>query len=142
MPRFLLALFCALPLLFGSCHHSTETPEPDGPLEGEWQVGLTDIVMYDAQDKVVATYPPNPDVVGYNQLIITTTELEYRRSTSTIRYAVPYTHTGDQLICQPPERSYTIRKLTAHQLDLYLRGEYLQVGANQFRTDFVVHLQR
>ena len=38
--------------------------------------------------------------------------------------------------------SYTIRKLTARHLDLYLRGEYIQTGTSSSRTDFTIHLDR
>ena len=143
MPRLLSALLCSLALLVGACRHAvTEDPEPAGPLEGTWRVGLTDPVTYDVQGKVLGTYTPVADLMDYTQLRFTATELEEYSTRTNARNTIHYVRTGDELTCPAPSRSYTIRKLTARHLDLYLRGEYFQTGTFSSRTDFTIHLDR
>ncbi|UOQ51847.1 hypothetical protein [Hymenobacter cellulosivorans] len=100
-----------------------------------------DPVMYDRQDKIVATYAPT-DAAGYTQLTITGTELQYYNAVTNGRSSSSYVRKGDQLTCPQPERSYTIRKLTDKELDLYLRGEYQSYGNQDTRIDFTIHLDR
>lgn len=143
MSRFLTALFCALTLLAGACRHTaTEDPEPAGPLEGTWRVGLTDPVAYDTQGKVLVAYNPAPNLMDYTQLRFTATDLEEYSTLTNARNTVLYTRTGEELTCVAPFRSYTIRRLTTRHLDLYLRGEYIRVGTSNSRIDFTIHFDR
>lgn len=143
MFRLSSALLCAIFMLAGACHkNAAEQPEPAGTLEGVWIVGLTDIVKYDAQNNVLAVYPPAADVMGYTQLTFTSSTLEEYHVRKNTRATIPYVRTGDELTCPSPATSYTIRKLTARNLDLYFRGEYIQFGTSVYRNDFTIHLQR
>jgi len=143
MARVRSVLLCLLTAFPCACHHdSAEQPEPAGALEGTWRVGLTDPVLYDAQNNVLVAYQPQTDFLDYTQLTFTATDLEQYNNRTNLRLATPYTRTGDQLTCPPQARSYTIRKLTTRHLDLYNRGEYVQVGSSTTRMDFVVHLER
>ncbi|GAB3244709.1 hypothetical protein GCM10027346_42590 [Hymenobacter seoulensis] len=142
MNRVILVL--SLALFTGACQDRQSDPEPveiAGPLEGNWKVRNVEPVMYDRQDKVVATYKPI-DAIGYSQLTITATELQHYDGVTNGQYTDVYVRQGDLLICTPPARSYTIRKLTDKVLDLYLRGEYYPYGNQDTRTDFTIHLDR
>jgi len=140
----MLRLSCAVAVavLISACHPDAPAlPEPVGSLEGVWLVGLTDPVKYDMQNNVLTTYTPALDVMGYTQLTFTSAEVEEYSTRTNKRTRIPYVRTGEELTCPPPANSYTIRKLTAHDLDLYYRGDYL-LPMDPFRIDFTIHLHR
>lgn len=144
MPRLLAALLCSLVLFTSACNRDRkEAPEPAGPLEGTWRVGLTDPVEYDAQNNVAATFTPAAGILGFTRLRFTPTTVEKFDVTLTNwAPADAYTRTGNELQSQHPAWSYTIRKLTARHLDLYYRGEYVQLGSRSTRLDYTIHLER
>ncbi|MBF9239194.1 hypothetical protein I2I05_17450 [Hymenobacter sp. BT683] len=143
MPRLVSALFCAVALLTTACQKRTpEQPEPAGSLEGTWRLGLTEPVIYDRQNQAVATYPPQAGILPFTQVTFTGTDLTFFHEQSTLRTTTAYVHAGDQVTCPLPFASFTIRKLTTRQLDLYQRGEYLPIGANSLRTDYLMHFER
>lgn len=143
MVRLFSIVFCALVLFSSACSKKdAEQPEPAGSLEGTWRVGLVDPTMYDAQNKVLVAFQPTDGAIDYTQLKFSPTELEQYNERTNARNTISYVRTGAQIVCPPLERSYTIRKLTNRYLDLYYRGDYLQVGASYTRIDLVIHLER
>lgn len=144
MPRLLAALLCSVVLFASACGRGAqEAPEPAGPLEGTWRVGLTDPVEYDAQNKVLLAYTPAAGILEFTRLRFAATTLEqFDPGLNNWSPATPCARTGDELACPLPARSYTIRKLTARHLDLYYRGDYLTTGPRHTRTDLTIHLDR
>ncbi|RPD44653.1 hypothetical protein DNI29_21225 [Hymenobacter sediminis] len=147
----LLPLLLSLTLLTAACKKEKNDPAPEspqeaaGPLEGNWKTLSVETVLYDRQGKLVGTYKPL-ETMGYTSYTITTTDIHYYNSKACpincMVWSTPYVRTGDQLTCQPPAMSYTIRKLTATKLDLYLIGEYGLDGIPDMRTDHTIHLER
>lgn len=143
MTRLFLTTLCTLALFATSCHkNAIEQPEPEGSLEGTWRVGLTEPIMYDAQDKVIVAYQPQVDFMDYTQLKFTATDLEQYHVRTNKKAATTYVRVDDKISCPSPSRSYTIRKLTTQFLDLHLRGEYQQLGSGNYRTDLLIHFER
>jgi hypothetical protein len=145
MPRLLAVLLLALSCWTSACRRdAADDPEPAGPLEGTWRVGLTDAVEYDTQNNVAATFTPAAGILGFTRLRFTPTTVEKFDVTLTNwAPADAYTRTGNELQCQLPAWSYTIRKLTARHLDLYYRGEYPPPGSHRpTRLDYTIHLDR
>ncbi|SHM13514.1 hypothetical protein [Hymenobacter psychrotolerans] len=139
MPRYLFILL----LVLVACGHSTPEPEPAAALEGTWQVRVVEPIEYDGQDNVLVVYQPTtPQAAGYATLRITGTELEYIDERGVTQSITPYTRTGAQLTCLPPERSYTLLNVGARTLDLHLRGQYIQSGPRYSRTDFTIRYDR
>lgn len=139
MPRLIPLLLVCLLYFTIACKKEVE---PEGQLEGEWVVRGVLPIEYDPQNKVLSAYPVQPpSTAGYTLLRISPTELHHADEQGPLP-SVSYERTGDQVTCPAPYPSYTIRKLTAQTLELHLRGEYIQSGPINRRTDFTIYLDR
>lgn len=144
MPRLLALMLLALTCSVSACRpDAAEEPEPTGPLEGRWRVGLTDIVEYDRQDRATRTWLNQANPMNYSHLAFTPTDVVETVPGSTFPTVAPYIRAGNEITCAPPMRSYSIRRITARQLDLYLRGEYPASNSSlDTRFDFTIHFER
>lgn len=99
---------------------------------------------------MVTIYKPI-ETLGYTSYTITATDIHYYNpagcpggARDCMLWFTPYSRTGDVITCQPPAPalSYTIRKLTATKLDLYLIGDYGLDGMPEMRHEYTIHLER